>query len=184
MKTCVGSDFCRFGLGDSTRLGIDIEERFTGIESPAKLKLGVVGCPRNCAEAYVKDVGVVAVGNEKWEVYVGGAAGATVRKGDLLATVDSPEAVLQLVGRFIQYYREQANWLERTYDFVPRIGVERLRAVLLDDADGIAADLDAGIQRSIDAYTDPWGQDGGSPATPGQFRPSLPLIELPKVPVR
>ncbi|TYP84632.1 nitrite reductase large subunit NirB [Blastococcus xanthinilyticus] len=184
VKTCVGSDFCRFGLGDSTQLGIDLETRFQGIESPAKMKLAVVGCPRNCAEAYVKDVGVVAVGNGKWEVYVGGAAGATVRKGDLLATVDSPEAVIELAGRFMQYYRENANWLERTYDFVPRVGLERIRTVLLEDGEGIVADLDAGMQRSIDAYTDPWGQDAATPATPGQFRPSLPLVELPKVPVR
>jgi nitrite reductase (NADH) large subunit len=184
VKTCVGSDFCRFGLGDSTRLGIELEERFKGIEAPGKLKLGVVGCPRNCAEAYVKDVGVVAVGNGKWEVHVGGAAGATVRKADLLATVDSPSAVLTLVGRFIQYYREHANWLERTYDFVPRIGLARLQSVLLEDGDGIVADLDAALQRSIDAYTDPWGTDGAAPATPGQFRTSLPLIDLPKVPVR
>jgi nitrite reductase (NADH) large subunit len=184
VKTCVGSDFCRFGLGDSTRLGIEIEERFKGIESPGKLKLAVVGCPRNCAEAYVKDVGVVAVGTGRWEVYVGGAAGATVRKGDLLATVESPSAVLELIGRFIQYYREHANWLERTYDFVPRVGLDRLRAVLVEDSEGIVAELDAGIQRSIDAYTDPWGQDGLEPATPGQFRTALPLVDLPKVPVR
>ncbi|NYJ07972.1 nitrite reductase large subunit NirB [Petropleomorpha daqingensis] len=184
VKTCVGSDFCRFGLGDSTQLGIELEERFKGIEAPGKLKLGVVGCPRNCAEAYVKDVGVVAVGNGRWEVYVGGAAGATVRKGDLLATVSSPAEVLQLVGRFIQYYREHANWLERTYDFVPRVGLDRLTAVLLEDAEGIVAELDAAMQRSVDAYTDPWGADGAVPATPGQFRTSLPLIDLPKVPVR
>jgi nitrite reductase [NAD(P)H] large subunit len=184
VKTCVGSDFCRFGLGDSTQLGIDLETRFQGIESPAKIKMAVVGCPRNCAEAYVKDVGVVAVGNGRWEVYVGGAAGATVRKGDLLATVDSPEAVLTLAGRFVQYYRENANWLERTYDFVPRVGLERIRSVVVDDAEGTCADLDAALQRSIDAYTDPWGQDGREPATPGQFRSSLPLIALPQVPVR
>jgi nitrite reductase (NADH) large subunit len=184
VKTCVGSDFCRFGLGDSTQLGIDLETRFQGIESPAKMKMAVVGCPRNCAEAYVKDVGVVAVGNGKWEVYVGGAAGASVRKGDLLATVSSPEEVLTLTGRFLQYYRENANWLERTYDFVPRVGLEKIQQVLLEDGEGIVADLDAGIQRSIDAYTDPWGQDAKQPATPGQFRPSLPLIALPKVPVR
>ncbi|TFV86183.1 NAD(P)/FAD-dependent oxidoreductase [Blastococcus sp. CT_GayMR16] len=184
VKTCVGSDFCRFGLGDSTQLGIDLETRFQGIESPAKMKLAVVGCPRNCAEAYVKDVGVVAIGNGRWEVYVGGAAGASVRKGDLLATVSSTEEVLTLTGRFMQYYRENANWLERTYDFVPRLGLEKIQQVLLEDSEGIVADLDEGIQRSIDAYTDPWGQDAKEPATAGQFRPSLPLIALPKVPVR
>ncbi|GAB3302609.1 NADPH-nitrite reductase [Geodermatophilus aquaeductus] len=184
VKTCVGSDFCRFGLGDSTQLGIDLETRFQGIESPAKIKMAVVGCPRNCAEAYVKDVGVVAVGNGRWEVHVGGAAGATVRKGDLLATVDSPEAVIALAGRFVQYYRENANWLERTYDFVPRVGLEHLQRVVVEDAEGLGADLDAALQRSVDAYTDPWGQDGREPATPGQFRPALPLVALPQVPVR
>ncbi|WP_299957583.1 nitrite reductase large subunit NirB [uncultured Modestobacter sp.] len=184
VKTCVGSDFCRFGLGDSTQLGIDLETRFQGIESPAKIKMAVVGCPRNCAEAYVKDVGVVAVGNGKWEVYVGGAAGASVRKGDLLATVGSPAEVMQLTGRFLQYYRENANWLERTYDFVPRVGLPHLQRVLLEDGEGIVAELDEGIQRSIDAYTDPWAQDRAEPATPGQFRPALPLVALPKVPVR
>ncbi|SOC50499.1 nitrite reductase (NADH) large subunit [Blastococcus aggregatus] len=182
VKTCVGSDFCRFGLDDSTQLGIDLETRFQGIESPAKIKMAVVGCPRNCAEAYVKDVGVVAVGGGKWEVYVGGAAGATVRKGDLLATVSSAQEVMTLTGRFLQYYRENGNWLERTYDFVPRVGLEAIRAVLADDE--ACTDLDAGIQRSIDAYTDPWGQDAGEPATPGQFRTSLPLVDLPMVPVR
>jgi nitrite reductase (NADH) large subunit len=126
----------------------------------------------------------VAVGSGKWEVYVGGAAGASVRKGDLLATVDSPGAVIELTGRFLQYYRENANWLERTYDFVPRVGLDKLQQILLEDSEGICADLDAGMQRSIDAYTDPWGQDAKKPATPGQFRPSLPLIALPKVPVR
>jgi nitrite reductase (NADH) large subunit len=107
-----------------------------------------------------------------------------VRKGDLLATVSSPEEVLTLTGRFLQYYRENANWLERTYDFVPRVGLDKIQQVLLEDGEGIVADLDAGIQRSIDAYADLWGQDAKQPATPGQFRPSLPLIALPKVPVR
>jgi nitrite reductase (NADH) large subunit len=156
VKTCVGAEFCRFGLGDSTALGIAIEERYQGIEGPGKMKLAVSGCPRNCAEAYVKDVGVVAIDGGRWEIYVGGAAGAHVRKGDLLATVDTPAEVITLTGRFLQYYREHANWLERTYAFVPRVGVERLREVIVDDVLGIAADLDAAIDASVAAYRDPW----------------------------
>jgi nitrite reductase (NADH) large subunit len=183
VKTCVGTDFCRFGLGDSTALGIAIETRYQGLEGPAKMKLAVTGCPRNCAEAYVKDLGVVAVEGGRWEIYVGGAAGAHVRKGDLLATVDTPAAVLTLTGRFLQYYREHANWLERTYAFVPRVGIERLRAILVDDSEGIAERLDAAVQESVDAYRDPW-LEGAEPVTAGQFRPSLPLVELPRVPVR
>ncbi|WP_432509078.1 nitrite reductase large subunit NirB [Kineococcus auxinigenes] len=183
VKTCVGTDYCRFGLGDSTQLGIDMETRFQGIETPAKLKLGVVGCPRNCAEAYVKDIGVVAIGAGKWEVHVGGAAGASVRKADLLATVDSPQEVLTLTGRFIQFYREWGNWLERTYEFVPRLGIERVRAVLVEDSDGVAEGLDERMQATVDNYRDPW-QEGEQPVTPGQFRPSLPLVALPLVPNR
>jgi nitrite reductase (NADH) large subunit len=183
VKTCVGSDFCRYGLGDSTALGIALEERYQGLASPAKMKLAVTGCPRNCAEALCKDLGVVAVGDGRWEIYVGGAAGAHIRRGDLLATVDDPEAVITLTGRFLQYYRENANWLERTYKFVPRIGIDRIRAIVLDDADGIAEQLDANMQKSVDAYRDPW-QDGRDPVTEGQFRTSLPLLPLPQVPVR
>jgi nitrite reductase (NADH) large subunit len=183
VKTCVGTEFCRFGLGDSTSLGIALETRFQGLESPAKLKLAVTGCPRNCAEAYVKDVGVVAIGDGKWEIYVGGAAGAHIRKGDLLATVDSPEEVMTLTGRFIQYYRENANWLERTYAWVPRAGIEHVRAVVVDDSDGLAEALDAAIDEACAAYRDPW-KEGETPAEPGQFRTALPLIPLPQVPVR
>ncbi|HEX8343923.1 MAG TPA: nitrite reductase large subunit NirB [Actinoplanes sp.] len=182
VKTCVGSDFCRFGVGDSTNLGIAIEERFKGIEGPGKMKLAVSGCPRNCAESYVKDVGIVAIDGGRWEIYVGGAAGAHIRKGDLLATVDSPAEVMTLTGRFLQYYRENANWLERTYAFVPRIGIGRIRAIVVDDADGIAADLDAAMAASVAAYRDPW-LEGRDAATPGQFRTSLPLVVLPQVPI-
>ena len=183
VKTCVGQDFCRFGLGDSTRLGIEIEQRHQGMESPAKMKLAVSGCPRNCAESYVKDVGVVAVEGGRWEIYVGGAAGASVRKGDLLATVDDPETAKILVGRFMQYYRETANWLERTYDYVPRVGLEHLKAVVVEDRDGLAVALDAAVQQHADTYRDPW-QEAAAPVTPGQFRTSLPLEALPQVPVR
>lgn len=183
VKTCVGSDFCRYGLGDSTALGIAIEERFQGIPSPAKMKLAVTGCPRNCAEALCKDVGVVAIEGGQWQIYVGGAAGAHVRKGDLLTTVDTPHEVIALTGRFLQYYRETANWLERTYDFVPRVGIDRIRDIVVLDSDGIAADLDAHMQKSVDSYRDPWSGTRNRLES-NQFRPSLPLIPLPQVPVR
>jgi nitrite reductase (NADH) large subunit len=183
VKTCVGQEFCRFGVGDSTALGIAIETRFQGIEAPGKMKLAVTGCPRNCAEAYVKDLGVVAVDGGRWEIYVGGAAGAHVRKGDLLATVDTPERVIELTGRFLQYYRENANWLERTYAFVPRIGIDELREIVVEDRDGIGEQLDASMQQSIDAYRDPW-KEREEPVTPGQFSTALPLLALPQVPVR
>ena len=183
VKTCVGTDFCRYGLGDSTRLGVDIEERFSGLESPAKMKLAVSGCPRNCAESMVKDIGIVAVGDDRWEIYVGGAAGASVRRGDVFATVDGQAEAVRLTGVFMQYYRENAKWLERTYDFVPRVGLDELQALLVDDRDGIVAGLQERIQTAVDAYVDPWAE-GRTPATPGQFSDALPLIPLPIVPVR
>jgi nitrite reductase (NADH) large subunit len=183
VKTCVGTDFCRYGLGDSTQLGIDIEERYKGLEGPAKLKLAVAGCPRNCSEALVKDIGVVAVGDDRWDVLIGGAAGASVRQGDVLATVDGRDEALRLTGVFMQYYRENGNWLERTYDFVPRVGIEELRELLVEDRDGIVAGLEERIQTSIDAYRDPW-LEGRAPATEGQFHGGLPLVPLPQVPVR
>ncbi|MDM7491493.1 nitrite reductase large subunit NirB [Rhodococcus sp. CSLK01-03] len=183
VKTCVGSDFCRFGLGDSTALGIALEERFQGLETPAKLKLAVAGCPRNCSEALCKDFGVVAVGDGRWEIYVGGAAGAHIRKGDLLAGPVSGDDVLALAGRFIQYYRENAGWLERTYDFVPRIGIDRLQALLVRDEEDIVTGLDERIGAAVAAYRDPW-LERTAPKSPAQFRPALPLLPLPQVPVR
>jgi nitrite reductase (NADH) large subunit len=183
VKTCVGTDFCRFGLGDSTQLGVDIEERFAGLESPAKMKLAVSGCPRNCAESMVKDIGIVAVGDDRWEVYVGGAAGASVRKGDVLAVVDGRAEAIRITGVFMQYYRENAKWLERTYDFVPRVGLDELKALLVEDRDEIVGGLEERIQTAVDAYADPWGE-GRAPVTDGQFADALPLIPLPLVPVR
>jgi len=168
VKTCVGSDFCRFGVGDSTRLGITLEERYKGLESPAKLKLGVAGCPRNCSEAMVKDVGFVAVEGGRWEMYVGGAAGAHVRKGDLLCTLDTEAEAVLLAGRFMQYYRENAKWLERTYTFMQRVSLDEARAVVVEDRDRDAARLDAAMEASVAAYRDPW-LEAEAAVTPNQF---------------
>ncbi|MCW2811528.1 MAG: nitrite reductase [Friedmanniella sp.] len=181
VKTCVGQEFCRFGTGDSTKLGIELETRMQGMESPAKMKLAVSGCPRNCAESLVKDVGIVAIEGGRWELYIGGAAGAHIRKGDLLTTVDDAETAKLLTGRFLQYYRENAKWLERTYAFVPRVGLDHIKAVVVDDSEGIAERLDAEVQKHADTYVDPW-TEGATPVEPGQFRTSLPLEVLPRVP--
>ncbi len=174
-KTCVGTDFCRYGVGDSTGLGIKIEKRFQGIESPGKMKLATAGCPRNCSEAMVKDVGAVAIEGGLWEIYVGGAAGAHIRKGDILCTVDSHEEVIQVMGRFMQYYIENAKYLERTYSFVPRVGLDKIKAVVVDDSEGIAARLDAAMQATVEAYVDPW-LEADRPATANQFVSTLPVL--------
>ncbi len=174
-KTCVGTEFCRYGVGDSTGLGIKIEQRFQGIESPGKMKLATAGCPRNCSEAMVKDLGAVAIEGGRWEIYIGGAAGAHVRKGDILCTVDTHDEVLLIMGRFMQYYRENAKYLERTYGFVERLGIEKIRSIIVDDIDGIAVRLDAEIQASVDAYVDPWSE-AEAPATPNQFATTLQAV--------
>lgn len=177
VKTCVGSEFCRYGTNDSTGLGIDLEKRFQGFEFPAKVKLGVSGCPRNCAESTVKDVGVIATEGGEWEISVGGAAGAHVRKSDVLLRVKTKDEALRVIGRFLIYYRDNAKWLERTYDFVPRVGLEKLRAVLADE--GVSAELDAEVEKTMAAYVDPW-LERDAPAFAGQFdearRVPLPLL--------
>jgi nitrite reductase (NADH) large subunit len=167
-KSCVGTDFCRYGVGDSIELAQKIERRFQGVESPHKMKLATAGCPRNCSEAYVKDLGAVAIEGGKWEIYIGGAAGSSVRKGDLLCTVDSQDDVLLYMGRFMQYYREHGKYLERSYGFVERVGIETLRKILVEDSLGICARLDAEIQKAVDAYHDPW-QEAEIPVYPAQF---------------
>jgi len=117
----------------------------------------------------------VAIEGGRWEIYVGGAAGGHVRKGDILVVVDSHEAVLMYTGRFMQYYREHAKYLERTYDFVPRVGIDKLRSILVDDSEGICGQLDAAIDAAVDAYVDPW-QEAVDPVHPSQFADLLEPI--------
>jgi nitrite reductase (NADH) large subunit len=173
-KSCIGDEYCRFGLGDSMGLAGKIEARFRGIDSPGKLKLATAGCPRNCSEALIKDVGAVAIGDGKWEIYVGGAGGSHVRKGDLLCTVNSEEEVLLLTGRFMQWYRENAKYKERTYTFIERVGIDRVRAVVVEDSDGTAAELDAAMGRSVAATYDPW-KERDAPKTENQFADAIPV---------
>lgn len=175
-KSCVGTEFCRYGVGDSTSLAQKIEQKFQGLESPGKLKLATAGCPRNCSEAMVKDVGAVAVEGGKWEIYVGGAAGAHVRKGDLLCVVESHDEVIQYSGRFMQYYRENARYLERTYGFMDRVGIAKVRAIVVDDVDGIAERLDRDMEISLEAYKDPW-TESTKPMTVNQFASVLPMAQ-------
>jgi nitrite reductase (NADH) large subunit len=167
-KSCIGIDYCRFGLGDSMGLAVKIERRFRGLDSPGKLKLATAGCPRNCSEALIKDVGAVAIGDGKWEIYIGGAGGSHVRKGDVLCIVDNEDDVLLYTGRFMQFYRENAKYKERTYTFVERVGIERIRAVVVDDSEGIAAALDAAMEAAVAATYDPW-KEAVAPKTANQF---------------
>jgi nitrite reductase (NADH) large subunit len=165
VKTCVGTRFCRFGIGDAIGLGVEMETAWEGLYTPAKVKSGVSGCPRNCAEATVKDVGVVAV-EGGWQVRVGGAAGATVREADVLATVESRAEALRVATAFLQLYREHAEYKERTYDFVPRFGLDAIREAVLDP-DSSAALVER-LRVAKAAVRDPW-LDRDEPYHPRQF---------------
>lgn len=173
VKTCVGTEFCRFGVQDSTAAGIEMERRFENLYMPHKLKMGSVGCPRNCAEATVKDIGLV--GQEgSWQVVVGGAAGKKVRKADLLVTVESTEEALQAATLFFQYYRENANFLERTYDFVERLGIEKIRRETVYAPLAIQQGLRERYRKSKRLSRDAW-LEGDEPRHPTQFVQIEPL---------
>ena len=168
VKTCVGTDFCRFGLGDSIAAGIELERQMEGLYTPHKVKSSVSGCPRNCAESYVKDIGFVAV-EGGWEVYVGGASGSRVRKGDLLATVETAEKAIEVALTFLQHYRENAEYLERTYDFCERVGMEAIERAVLDEESGEPARLRERFRIAKAAVeTDPW-LERRDPVHPRQF---------------
>ncbi|MEA2189727.1 MAG: nitrite reductase large subunit [Solirubrobacteraceae bacterium] len=165
VKTCVGTDFCRFGLGDSIGLGIEMEKLWEGLHTPHKVKSGVSGCPRNCAEATVKDIGCVAV-EGGWQVRAGGAAGGNVREADILATVQTRAEALRVATTFLQYYRENADYKERTYDFIPRIGLEKVREIVLGETSGAA--LRERLRIAKAAVKDPW-MERDDPYHPRQF---------------
>ncbi|MFE5319477.1 nitrite reductase large subunit NirB [Paenibacillus sp. NPDC056579] len=153
VKTCVGSTFCRFGTQDSIAMGIELEKRFERLNTPAKVKLAVSGCPRNCAESTIKDFGVVAI-DGGWELHVGGNGGVKVRATDLLCKVKTEEEVIEWAGAFLQYYREQAKWNERTSEWVQRVGVDSILAALEKKEDREA--LVARIEKTLSLTTDPW----------------------------
>jgi nitrite reductase (NADH) large subunit len=122
----------------------------------------------------VKDVGAVAVEGGRWEIYIGGAAGAHIRKGDILCVVNSHDDVMKFMSRFVQYYRENAKYLERTYGFVERIGIERLRAIVVEDSEGIGTQLEENLHRSTLAYKDPWRASIDMPSA-NQFLSFVPV---------
>lgn len=154
VKTCVGSLFCRYGTQDSLNLGIEMEKRFEGLWTPAKVKLGVSGCPRNCAEAEIKDLGVVGI-TGGWEISVGGCGGIELSGAEHLATVKSPEEVMEIASAFLQYYREDANYGERTSKWVRRIGLETIKRAVIEDREN-REELCARLNDALSTRTDPW----------------------------
>lgn len=175
VKTCVGTDFCRFGLGDAIGVGVELERLMEGLYTPHKVKSAVTGCPRNCAEAYVKDIGLVAV-EGGWEIYVGGAAGSSVRKGDLLASVTTGDEAIRLALVFLQHYREQGDYLERTYTYVERVGIAAVREVVLDPQRQEELLERYRIAKAA-ADPDPW-RERHEPAVPRQFEELDPVTPI------
>jgi nitrite reductase (NADH) large subunit len=138
--------------------------------------MGVVGCPRNCAEATVKDIGLVGQ-DGSWQVVVGGAAGKSVRKADLLVTAETTEQALDAASLFFQYYRENANYLERTYDFVERLGIEKVRKETIYAPEPVKAGLRDRLQKSKEHSHDAW-LERITPKTSTQFVQITPLEEV------
>lgn len=176
VKTCVGTEFCRFGVQDSTNTGIELERRFENLFTPHKLKMAVVGCPRNCAEATVKDIGLIGQ-DGSWQVVVGGAAGKSVRKADLLITVETTEEALDAAALFFQYYRENADYLERAYDFVERLGIEKVRKETIYAPDAVKEGLRDHLRKSKALSRDAW-LERLAPKTPTQFVQITALEEM------
>ena len=154
VKTCVGSEWCRFGTQDSTQMGKDLERALWRMYAPHKVKLAVSGCPRNCAEAGIKDVGVIGV-DSGWEIVIGGNGGIKTEVAEFLVKVKTPEEVLEYSGAFLQLYREQGWYLERTVHYLHRVGMDAVKKRILDDAAGRRA-LWERLQFSLDGEPDPW----------------------------
>jgi nitrite reductase (NADH) large subunit len=155
VKTCVGSQWCRFGTQDSTGLGVKLEQMTWGSWMPHKFKLAVSGCPRNCAEATIKDFGIVCV-DSGYELHVGGNGGIKVRVTDLLCKVETEEQVLEYCAAFTQLYREEAHYLERTAPWVERVGLAHIKAKVVDDAANRVALAERFRVSQQTAQVDPW----------------------------
>ncbi|HYQ93164.1 MAG TPA: NAD(P)/FAD-dependent oxidoreductase, partial [Candidatus Competibacteraceae bacterium] len=157
VKTCVGSEWCRFGTQDSTGMGIKLEKMTWGSWTPHKFKMAVSGCPRNCAEATIKDFGVVAV-DSGWELHVGGNGGIKVRVTDLLCKVKTEDEVLEYCGAFMQLYREEARYLERTAPWIERVGLSYVKSRIVEDPLGRQALYQRFLQSQRHAQVDPWAE--------------------------
>ncbi|MEW6452728.1 MAG: nitrite reductase large subunit NirB [Pseudomonadota bacterium] len=157
VKTCVGSEWCRFGTQDSTGLGIKLERFLCGSWTPAKVKLGVSGCPRNCAEATVKDIGIICV-ESGYDIHVAGAAGLHVRGTDLLGHVNTEEEAIEYVAAFMQLYREKAAYLERVWKWLEKYGLDRAREEIMEDHEGRKALLERFRKSQLAVRRDPWAE--------------------------
>ncbi|HEY9289834.1 MAG TPA: nitrite reductase large subunit NirB [Microlunatus sp.] len=171
VKSCVGSTWCRYGVQDSVGMAIELELRYRGLRSPHKIKLGVSGCARECAEARSKDVGVIAT-DKGWNLYVGGNGGFTPRHAELLAGDLSDEMLIKVIDRFVMYYVRTADRLQRTAAWIADLdgGLDHLREVILEDSLGICADLEQAMAQHVASYTDEWAATLADPEKLRRFR--------------
>ncbi|MCC2333145.1 nitrite reductase large subunit NirB [Cellulomonas wangsupingiae] len=190
VKSCVGSTWCRFGVQDSVALAVMLELRYRGLRSPHKIKLGVSGCARECAEARGKDVGVIAT-DKGWNVYVGGNGGFTPRHARLLAEDLDTDTLVRTVDRFLLYYVRTADRLQRTAPWIEEVegGLDGVRAVVLEDSLGICGDLDEQMARHVEQYEDEWRATLDDPDKLKRFAsfvnaPDVPDPSLAYVPER
>ncbi len=176
VKTCVGTDWCRFGTQDSTGLGVKIERMMWGSWTPHKVKMAVSGCPRNCAEATCKDVGIVCV-DSGFEIGVGGAAGMDLREIERLAKVETEEEVLEIVAAFVQLYREGAQYLHRPYKWIAKVGLDWIIEQAVDDLDNRKALAERFHYSQTFYQVDPWAER----AKGGEAHEFEPLHDLTMV---
>ncbi len=176
VKTCVGTDWCRFGTQDSTGLGVRLEKYLWGSWTPAKVKMAVSGCPRNCAEATCKDVGVICV-DSGYDIHFAGAAGLDIKGTEVLCHVATEEEAIEMIAALVQLYREQGRYLERIYKWAKRVGVETIRKLLVDDAERrkrLVARFDLS---QLFAQKDPWAERAAGKDT-HEFAPIAELRPL------
>ena len=171
VKSCVGSTWCRYGVGDSVGLAVLLENRYKGLRSPHKIKFGVSGCTRECAEAQGKDVGIIAT-DKGWNLYVCGNGGMKPRHAELLASDLSQEELIRTIDRFLMFYVRTADRLQRTSTWRESLegGLDYLKDVLLQDSLGLGAELEAQMQQVVDTYACEWKAAVSDPATRQRFR--------------
>jgi len=175
VKTCVGNTWCRFGTQDSTGLGVKLENMTWGSWMPHKFKMAVSGCPRNCAEATIKDLGVVCV-ESGYELHVGGNGGVKVRVTDLLCKLETEAQIIEYTCAFIQLYREEARYLERTAPWIERVGLAHAKARIVDNAQNRAALFERFKYAQQFAQRDPWKERATTAEHKAEFTPMAELV--------
>jgi nitrite reductase (NADH) large subunit len=169
VKTCVGSEWCRMGTQDSTQMGKDLEKAMWRMYAPHKVKFAVSGCPRNCAEAGIKDVGIIGV-DSGWEMYIGGNGGIKTEVAHFFTKLKTAEEVLEYTGAFMQLYREEGWYLERTVHYINRVGLDYVKKKILEDQ-ALRQALWAKLQAALEGEPDPWFDLQEAQVDTRQFEP-------------